>query len=53
MREAFRDKSFAMGPFAVLYELLAPARADVNTNERLWCVLIVICPNIFFLRRYG
>ena len=35
MREAFRDASFAGGPFAALYELLAPAAVDVNTGERL------------------
>ncbi|MFA7280210.1 MAG: ankyrin repeat domain-containing protein [Sterolibacterium sp.] len=35
MREAFRDPKFAAGPFAALYELLAPASIDVNTGERL------------------
>jgi hypothetical protein len=35
MREAFSDKAFAQGPFAALYELLAPASIDVNTGERL------------------
>lgn len=35
MREAFRDASFARGPFAALYELLAPAGIDINTGERL------------------
>ena len=35
MREAFRDPKFACGPFAALYELLAPASVDVNTGERL------------------
>ena len=35
MREAFRDAKFARGPFAALYELLAPASIDVNTGERL------------------
>lgn len=35
MREAFRDVSFARGPFAALYELLAPAGIDINTGERL------------------
>lgn len=35
MREAFRDAKFACGPFAPLYELLAPASVDVNTGERL------------------
>ena len=35
MREAFRDEKFARGPFAALYELLAPASIDVNTGERL------------------
>jgi len=35
MREAFRDPKFARGPFAALYELLAPAAIDINTGERL------------------
>ena len=35
MREAFRDPKFAHGPFAALYELLAPASIDVNTGDRL------------------
>ena len=35
MREAFRERSFARGPFATLYELLAPPAIDVNTGERL------------------
>lgn len=35
MREAFRDAAFARGPFAALYELLAPASIDVNTGNRL------------------
>ena len=35
MREAFRDRKFAHGPFAALYELLAPAAIDVNTGVRL------------------
>jgi hypothetical protein len=35
MRAAFRDPKFAGGPFAPLYELLAPAAIDVNTGERL------------------
>jgi hypothetical protein len=35
MREAFRDEKFARGPFAALYELLAPACIDVNTGNRL------------------
>jgi hypothetical protein len=35
LREAFRDPKFACGPFAALYELLAPASVDVNTGERL------------------
>jgi len=35
MREAFRDTAFARGPFAALYELLAPASVDVNTGNRL------------------
>ena len=35
MREAFGDPKFARGPFAALYELLAPASIDVKTGERL------------------
>ncbi len=35
LREAFRDPEFARGPFAALYELLAPASIDVNTGDRL------------------
>jgi ankyrin repeat protein/AAA domain-containing protein len=35
MREAFRDAKFARGPFAALFELLAPASIDVSTEERL------------------
>ena len=35
MREAFRDPKFARGPFATLYELLAPASIDVNAGDRL------------------
>lgn len=35
MREAFRDPKFARGPFAPLFELLAPPSVDVNTGERL------------------
>lgn len=35
MHEAFRDAKFARGPFAALYELLAPASIDVNTGERM------------------
>lgn len=35
MRAAFGDHRFARGPFAALYELLAPASIDVNTGERL------------------
>jgi hypothetical protein len=35
MREAFRDRAFASGPFGALYELLAPSSIDVNTGERL------------------
>ena len=35
MRVAFRDPKFAQGPFAALYELLAPASVDINTGERL------------------
>ena len=35
MREAFRDPKFARGPFAALYERLAPSGIDINTGERL------------------
>lgn len=35
MQEAFRDPKYAKGPFAALYERLAPAWVDVNTGERL------------------
>ena len=35
LREAFRDAKFARGPFAALYELLAPPSLDVNTGDRL------------------
>ena len=35
MREAFTDEKYARGPFAALYELLAPASIDVNTGNRL------------------
>lgn len=35
MREAFQDEKFARGPFAALYELLAPPSLDVNNGERL------------------
>ncbi|WP_455289816.1 UvrD-helicase domain-containing protein [Cupriavidus necator] len=35
MREAFRDPKFARGPFAALYDLLAPAAVDVKTGDRL------------------
>jgi hypothetical protein len=35
MREAFRDQKVGRGPFAALYDLLAPAAIDVNTGDRL------------------
>ena len=35
MREAFSDPKFARGPFAALYELLAPPSIDVSSGERL------------------
>jgi hypothetical protein len=35
LREAFRDRQFARGPCAALYELLAPAHVDVKAAERL------------------
>ena len=35
LREAFRDPTFARGPLAALYELLAPSSVDVNTGDRL------------------
>jgi hypothetical protein len=33
--EAFRDADFARGPFAAIYELIAPAAVDVMSGERL------------------
>ena len=35
LREAFRDPQFARGPFAALYEQLAPAWIDVRADDRL------------------
>ncbi len=35
LREAFDNEKFARGPFAALYELLAPASIDLNSGERL------------------
>jgi len=35
LREAFRNPTFARGPLAALYELLAPSSIDVNTGDRL------------------
>jgi hypothetical protein len=35
LREAFRDPTFAQGPTAALYDLLAPAHVDVKASERL------------------
>ena len=35
MLEAFRDAKFAAGPFAALYDLIAPAAIDVMSGERL------------------
>jgi hypothetical protein len=35
MLEAFRDARFAKGPFAALYDLVAPAAVDVMSAERL------------------
>jgi hypothetical protein len=35
MRMAFEDEQFARGPFAALYELLAPPSFDVTTGENL------------------
>ena len=35
MLEAFRDPRFARGPFAAIYELIAPAAVDVMSGERL------------------
>lgn len=35
MQAAFRDPKFAGGPFAALYELLAPPAIDVNAGGRL------------------
>ncbi|MEO6744589.1 MAG: ankyrin repeat domain-containing protein [Caldimonas sp.] len=33
--EAFRDQKFARGPFAALYELVAPASVDLKSGNRL------------------
>lgn len=38
MTIAFHDSKFAGGPFAALYERLAPPSIDVNTSERLVCI---------------
>jgi hypothetical protein len=35
LREAFRDPQFARGPFAALYERIAPAFIDVQAGDRL------------------
>jgi hypothetical protein len=35
MRAAFQERGFARGPFAALYELLAPSGIDFNSGERL------------------
>jgi hypothetical protein len=35
MRMAFEDEQFARGPFAALYEMLAPPSFDVTTGENL------------------
>jgi hypothetical protein len=35
MRAAFGDGKFAVGPFAALWGLLAPAGIDVKAGERL------------------
>ena len=35
LREAFRDSAFARGPFAALYDRLAPPSIDVSAGERL------------------
>ncbi|MEY5097392.1 MAG: hypothetical protein RJA36_111 [Pseudomonadota bacterium] len=35
MLEAFQDSKFAHGPFAALYDLLAPGSIDINTGQRL------------------
>jgi hypothetical protein len=35
MLEAFRDRDFARGPFAALYERVAPAFIDLQVEERL------------------
>ena len=35
MLEAFRDQKFARGPFAAIYELIAPAAVDLMSGERL------------------
>ena len=35
LHEAFRDRSFARGPFSALYERIAPAFIDLQVGERL------------------
>ncbi len=35
MREAFRNRDFARGPFVALYERIAPAFIDLQVGERL------------------
>ena len=35
MQEAFRDRDFARGPFAALYERIAPTFVDLQVGERL------------------
>jgi len=35
LREGFRDRAFATGPLAALYERLAPGSIDVRTGDRL------------------
>lgn len=35
LREAFRDPAYARGPFAAVFERVAPSNIDLNTCERL------------------
>lgn len=35
LREAFRDPAYARGPFAAVFDRVAPSTFDINTGERL------------------
>jgi hypothetical protein len=35
LREAFRDPAYARGPFAAIFDRVAPSSVDLNTGERL------------------